>query len=100
MSGRVLYEEDYLNFLRSIFEVVQLMKEVKQDCSGIRYHVKPPHYGNLYSESSNLTQQRYKEYIDNKYKERFIVSFKAEDDYAVEQLVREVAYDIFDKENM
>lgn len=109
MSGRILYTEDYLSFLAAVFNEVRsrgcnleqkVIKKDKKETNyepGTHYSIAPVHYGNVFNECLSLEELSYKDYIDNKYKARFVTFFKAENDEAVKELIDEIATDIYNQ---
>ncbi|MBR5748203.1 MAG: hypothetical protein IKY01_05380 [Prevotella sp.] len=99
LSERKIIEEEREKERKKILEELERNRlEHLEEDEHCLYSIEPPHYGNLYTDSLTLSQQMYKTYIDEKYKSRFVVSFKAEDDDAIKQLRKEIATDIFEKE--
>lgn len=109
MSGRILYTEDYLSFLAAVFSEVRsrgchleekrIEKKIKEtnDEPGTVYCIEPVHYANVFNECLSLEEISYKEYIDEKYKARFVTFFKAENEDAVNELIDEIATDIYNQ---
>ena len=87
MSGRILYTSDCLTFLATVFSKVRskgchleekrIEKKIKEtnDEPGTVYSIEPVHYGNVFNECLSLEELSYKEYIDEKYKARFVTFF-------------------------
>jgi hypothetical protein len=109
MSGRIIYTEDYLSFLAAVFSEVRsrgchleekrIEKEIKETNyePGTKYSIEPIHYGNVFNECLSLEELNYKKYIDEKYKARFVTLFKAENEDAVNELIDEIATDIYNQ---